>query len=267
VTAAFEAIPGDSPVVLGQPHGATELGAVAEALNARGRAVADTDWHVPRLYDGLLPDAAVVRAGFSRYVIDVNRDPGGAALYSEHNTTGLCPLTDFEGEPIYRPGREPDAAEIGRRVREIHEPYHQAMTGALERARERHGVAVLYDCHSVRGELPFLFEGRLPDLNIGTNDGAACGPSLAALVEDWRSEAEAAGYATVVNGRFKGGWTTRHYGRPDVGAHAVQMEIAQRAYMDEAPPWTYRPTRAEPLRALLRDLLARIEALALSGEL
>ncbi|MBA4801961.1 MAG: N-formylglutamate deformylase [Euryhalocaulis sp.] len=252
-------VPGDSALVLGQPHGATALGDVEESLNARGRAVADTDWHIPALYDGLAPDATVIRAGFSRYVLDVNRDPSGASLYPGQNTTGLCPVIDFEGEPIYREGREPDEAEIERRRQQVHAPYHAAMEAQIARVRAQNGAAVLYDCHSIRGDLPFLFEGRLPDLNIGTNGGASCAPEITAILEEWRGEAEAAGFTTVMNGRFKGGWTTRHYGRPEEGVHAVQMEIVQGTYMEETPPWTYDSDRAAKLRPLLQALLTRLK--------
>lgn len=253
-------VPGDSPLLLGQPHSATALGGVEDALNERGHAVADTDWHIPQLYEDLAPDATIVRAGFSRYVLDVNRDPSGVSLYPGQNTTGLCPVIDFEGQPIYRQGREPDEAEIERRRQQVHAPYHAAITAQIARVRAQNGAAILYDCHSIRGDLPFLFEGRLPDLNIGTNDGKSCAPEISALVEDWREEAEAAGFSTVLNGRFKGGWTTRHYGRPQDGVHAVQMEIAQAAYMEEAPPWTYDEDKAAKLRALLQTLLMRLEA-------
>lgn len=252
-------VPGDSPLILGQPHGATALGDVEDALNARGRAVADTDWHIPLLYEDLAPDATIIRAGYSRYVLDVNRDPSGASLYPGQNTTGLCPVIDFEGKAIYREGCEPDEAEIERRAKQVHAPYHAAMQAQIARVKMQNGAAVLYDCHSIRGNLPFLFEGRLPDLNIGTNDGASCAPEISALLEDWRAEAEAAGFSTVINGRFKGGWTTRHYGQPQAGVHAVQMEIAQASYMEENPPWTYDSEKAATLRPLLQTLLTRLK--------
>lgn len=267
MTDPVQIIPGPSPVVLAQPHSATELGDTAHTLNACGLALADTDWHIDRLYDGLLPGANVVQAGLSRYVIDLNRDPEGGSLYPGQNTTGLCPLTDFDGNPIHKEGMTPDAAEIARRVSRVHAPYHAALVERLDRARAAHGAAILYDCHSIRSEIPRLFEARLPDLNIGTFNGASCGPAVTALLEDWRREAEDAGFTTVMNGRFKGGWTTRHYGRLSQNIHAVQMEIAQRAYMDETPPWNWREDRAATLRPLLKALLERLEALALSGGL
>ena len=251
---------GDSPVVLGLPHTGTELpDAIQSALNARGRELSDTDWHIHRLYDGLLPGATTVRATFHRYVIDANRDPSGESLYPGQNTTGLVPLTDFDGEPIW--DHEPDAAEVARRREAFHAPYHAALAAELERVRARHGVAILYDCHSIRSQIPFLFDGVLPDFNIGTNGGTTCDPAIEAATRDICAGAE--GYTHVLNGRFKGGWTTRHYGRPSEGLHAIQMELAQSTHLEaEAQPFAYDPERAAPLREHLSDILSTLADLA-----
>lgn len=245
---------GDSPLVLGLPHTGTELpDGIGDDLNETGRALADTDWHIHDLYAGLVPDVTTVRTGIHRYVIDVNRDPDGKSLYPGQNTTSLCPLTDFDGQPIYEEGRAPDATEIERRRLTYHAPYHAALAAELERVKAIHGFAILYDCHSIRSQIPFLFEGTLPDFNIGTDGGQTCAPAIEALV---LSRCQAAqGYQTVLNGRFKGGWTTRHYGCPKDGLHAIQMELAQSAYMSEHPPWTYEPQSAERLRAHLKPVL------------
>lgn len=256
---------GDGPVVLGVPHAGTEVSEdLLARLNDRGRDLADTDWWVDRLYDGLLPGATVVKALFHRYVIDANRDPEGASLYPGQNTTQLCPTTDFDGAPIWRPGEAPGPDEIAARRAAYHTPYHEALAAEIARVRARHGVAVLYDCHSIRSHVPYLFEGELPALNIGDNGGATCAPAVQRAAAE---VAEASGFSFVVNGRFKGGWTTRHYGRPDEGVHAVQMEIAQSAYMDESPPWTYRKDLAGRLRPHLKTILERLERLALDGAL
>lgn len=257
---------GNGPVLLAQPHTGTELTEdVAARLNTDGRALTDTDWHIERLYDRLLADATVVRATLHRYVIDVNRGPDNQSLYPGMNTTGLCPTTDFDGRPIYRAGQAPSAEEIDTRRRAYHAPYHQAIAGELDRIRRRHGVAVLYDCHSIRSRIPHLFKGILPVFNIGTNDGGSCASSIEVLAADVCGSVDE--FSTVVNGRFKGGWTTRHYGDPDAGIHAIQMELAQRAYMEEAPPWAYLPERAEPVRRYLKTLLEALRALALSADL
>lgn len=256
----------NGPVILAMPHGGTFLPADIEArLNARGRAMADTDWHIETLYDGLLPTATVVRATFSRYVVDANRDPSGASLYPGLNTTGICPTTSFDGEPIYRQGRQPGGDETEARIAGYHAPYHRALGEQVERAVAGHGVAVLYDCHSIRSTVPNLFEGVLPVFSIGSNGGETCDPAIEAAAADICGAAD--GFDYTVNGRFRGGWTTRHYGKPATGVHAIQMELAQRAYMDEAPPWRYRAARAGALRRHLEILLSRIERLALDGDL
>ena len=212
--------------------------------------LADTDWHIPQLYEGLVPQATVVRAEFNRYVIDANRPPDGASLYPGQNTTGLVPLVDFENRPLWL--EEPGEAEIARRREAFHAPYHAALRAELDRVCGVHGFAVLYDCHSIQSRLPFLFEGTLPDLNIGTNGGETCAPAIERAV----AEACANGpYSYVVNGRFRGGWTTRHYGEPSRGIHAVQMEIAQSTYLEaEEAPFAYAPDKA----ADLRDTLAQV---------
>lgn len=256
-------ISGRSPIILAQPHSGTFLPEeVSVALTHDARALIDTDWHVPALYEGLLPDATIVRANFSRYVIDANRAPDGASLYPGQNTTGLVPLSDFDGRPIWQV--EPDEAGIACRVEHYHRPYHAALEAEIGRVHALHGQVLLYDCHSIRSRIPYLFEGTLADLNIGTNSGASCSPAIE------RAFAEvcmnAAGFTSVLNGRFKGGWTTRHYGRPTDGVHAVQMEIAQSAYLEcEEPPFTLSPLKSERLRAVLAMGFAAI-TLAL-GEL
>jgi formiminoglutamase len=251
---------GDGPVVLGLPHTGTFLPEDIRAdLNDRGRQLTDTDWHIERLYDGLLPGATLVRATFHRYAIDANRAPDGESLYPGQNTTGLVPVTDFDGLPIW--DREPDAAEIARRRAAFHAPYHAALEAELDRVRARHGVAILYDCHSIRSHIPFLFEGTLPDFNIGTNGGASCDPRIEAAVLNGTRAAE--GYSTVLNGRFKGGWTTRHYGRPSEGLHAIQMELAQSTHLaTETLPFAYDEAKAARLRPHLARILHALAALA-----
>lgn len=264
---AVEVERGDSPVVLSYPHSGTDLPEeIFGRLNARGQQLADTDWHMPRLYGGLLENATQVRAQFHRYVIDANRPPSGESLYPGQATTGLVPETDFDGNPIWRDGEVPDEAEVAERRQAFHEPYHAAIAQELERIRARHGFAILYDCHSIRSRVPRLFEGRLPDFNIGTNNGASCAPVLEQRVAAVCAAAE--GYSHVVNGRFRGGWTTRHYGRPQEGLHAIQMEMAQTAYLkDEEPPFAYDEDKAAAMRVHLAALLESLERAALDGAL
>ena len=251
---------GSGPIVLGFPHTGTYLPPeIAGRLTPRGRELPDTDWHVDRLYDGLLPDATTVRATFHRYVVDANRDPSGASLYPGQNTTGLVPLTDFDGEPIWTSA--PDETEINARKEDFHAPYHAALSAELARVHALHGTAILYDCHSIRSVVPHLFDGVLPDFNIGTNLGATCAPEIEAAVT--RICEGAGGYTSTVNGRFKGGWTTRHYGRPETGIHAIQMELAQSTHLaDENKGWAYAPDKADRLRPHLRTILETLADLA-----
>ncbi|MDH3230857.1 MAG: N-formylglutamate deformylase, partial [Alphaproteobacteria bacterium] len=218
--------------------------------------VPDTDWHVDLLYD-FLGDlgASVIAATHSRYVVDLNRSPDGADLYPGRDTTELCPTTSFDREPLYRDGREPDGAEIARRVSQYWEPYHTALAAELERLRATHGVALLWDAHSIASEVPRFFEGRLTDLNIGTNGGKSCDPPLARRVMAVAEAGAASGYSVVLDGRFRGGYITRHYGRPDASVHAVQLEQSQRTYMDEGPPFAFRDDLARAVRPALRAML------------
>ncbi|MDG1170953.1 MAG: N-formylglutamate deformylase [Sulfitobacter sp.] len=248
------------PIVLGLPHTGTYVpDAIADRLNENGRLLADTDWHIDQLYAGLLPQVTTVRAVFHRYVIDANRDPEGQSLYPGQNTTTLVPLTDFDGHPIW--STPPDAAEVAARRAAFHAPYHAALSAELARVRDLHGVAILYDCHSIRSKIAFLFDGTLPDFNIGTNMGTTCAPQIEAATA--RICAQADGYSHVINGRFKGGWTTRHYGRPAEGFHAIQMELAQSTYLaQETPPWTYDPAKAGRLRPHLASILTALADMA-----
>ena len=259
---------GEAPLVVSIPHAGTIIPSEVEArLVSPWLARKDADWWLEQLYafaGGL--DATVVRTEVSRTVIDVNRDPSGLSLYPGQATTGLCPVDTFDGEPLYRPGQEPDAAEIAERRATFFDPYHAALQAELDRLVARHGKVVLYDAHSIRSRAPRLFDGQLPQFNIGTNSGAACDPGLTRAVE---AACDATGLPRVTDGRFKGGWITRRYGRPETAVHAVQMELACRGYIDEPAvltpdnwPTPYAPARAAPLQAALTDILKACLAFA-----
>jgi len=262
MSAVFELHRGTSPVILGFPHTGTHVPPEIWArLNRTGQVLADTDWHIHQLYADLLPGASAIRALFHRYVIDANRDPSDVSLYPGQNTTGLVPETDFDGLPIWEPGAEPKADDISQRRAAYHAPYHAALAAEIERVKAEHGIAVVFDCHSIRSVIPFLFEGKLPDLNIGTAGGVTCDPRLEAAATEVAREAQ--GYRWVLNGRFKGGWTTRFYGRPGDGVHAIQLELAQDTHLEnEQPPFALSPEKAARLRVQLGDMLTRIEAVA-----
>ena len=251
---------GDAPLIVSIPHAGTEIpNDVASGLLSLPLATHDADLYVDRLYAfaGEL-GATMVRTALSRTVIDVNRDPSGASLYPGQATTGLCPFTTFDGVPLYRPGIELGDAEIERRRSLYFDPYHEALRSEIERLRDRHPTIVLYEAHSIRSHVPRLFDGQLPQFNIGTNEGKSCAPALAAAVES------ACGADQVTNGRFKGGWITRHYGRPERGVHAIQMELAMRGYLDEDEAWPphWEPERAAPLQQTLRQVLVACIAFA-----
>ena len=254
---------GTSPIILGLPHTGTDVPAeIWSRLNDNGKILADTDWHIHELYAGLLENATTVRATFHRYVIDANRDPAGVSLYPGQNTTGLVPDTDFDGKPIWNEGQEPTPDDIADRLETFHAPYHAALAAEIERIKGIHGIAILYDCHSIRSHIPFLFEGKLPDFNIGTDMGRTCDPTIEHIAVE--ATAAAQGYDSVLNGRFKGGWTTRHYGRPQTGVHAIQMELAQSTHLQsEVPPFAYDAGKAERLRQHLKTILTRMEEFAL----
>jgi len=245
---------GNAPLLLSLPHDGSEIPPnLAARMTEAARTAPDTDWHVSRLYDFARElGASVLVPRFSRYVVDLNRPSDDASLYPGQNTTSLCPATQFCGEPVYREGAEPDISEVRARVDTYWRPYHQALQSELSRIRAEHGRAVLWEGHSIRGEVPFLFEGRLPDLNLGTAGGASCSPTLQSRLEHVLAGQDA--YDWVVNGRFKGGYITRHYGNPEDAVDAVQLEISQRTYMDEDSR-DYDANKAAPLQVLLRRLL------------
>jgi N-formylglutamate deformylase len=253
---------GTSPVILAFPHTGTDVpAAIWDRLNDNGKLLADTDWHIHNLYDGLLDGITTVRATFHRYVIDANRDPAGISLYPGQNTTGLVPETDFDGKSIWKDGQAPDDTDTTERLRDFHAPYHQALAAEIARVKAIHGVAILYDCHSIRSHIPFLFDGKLPDFNVGTDMGRTCDSTIEQATVAVTSAAT--GYDSILNGRFKGGWTTRHYGKPETGVHVIQMELAQSTHLaTEAPPFAYDAAKAERLRVHLKDILERLAEIA-----
>lgn len=243
---------GSSPVIVSMPHTGTHVPEwLAPRLSAAARPLADTDWHLERLYD-FLDDlgASVLVATHSRYVVDLNRPPDNANLYPGQDTTGIVPLDTFHREPIYLPGFPPSDEEIGKRIETYWHPYHRRLQQAIDETKARYGYALLWDAHSIFSELPRFFKGRLTDFNLGTADGKSCAPGIGeALLKTVE------GYSAVLNGRFKGGYITRRYGDPANGVHAVQLELSEATYMEEKAPYQFRDDRAKRLRPQLRTLL------------
>ena len=248
---------GTAPLLISLPHDGSEI---PDDLGARmtesARHAPDTDWHVSRLYAFARElGASMLVPRYSRYVVDLNRPPDDVSLYPGQNTTGLCPIVQFTGEPVYREGEEPTPDEIATRVVRYWQPYHTALREELDRIRSQHGRVVLWEGHSIKGELPFLFDGRLPDLNLGTASGTSCAPAMQSRLE--AVLAAQSRYEWVVNGRFKGGYITRHYGDPVNGIDAVQLEVSQRIYMDETT-FGWDDARAMNTQALIQKLLATV---------
>ena len=255
---------GTRPLLISMPHVGTHVpSALAERFTDEARDVPDTDWHLERPYDFAdALGASVLIATHSRYVIDLNRSPDGASLYPGQSVTGLCPVDTFDDTPLYANGEAPSDADIAARRDAIWHPYHAKLSEELARIKSAHGVAMLWDAHSIRSVLPRFFDGTLPDLNLGTGNGTSCAPALAGTL--LAIAQQATGYSSVLNGRFQGGYITRHHGRPDEGVHAVQLEMTQCSYMQEALPFDYLPdvaSRVQPhLVRMIEAMLAFAEA-------
>jgi N-formylglutamate deformylase len=247
---------GSTPLVISIPHCGTAFPPeVAACMSERALEAEDTDWHLDRLYAfAASMGASLLVPRYSRYVIDLNRPPTDTPMYAGQNNTELCPTRHFTGEPIHREGGAPDAAEVQRRIAAYWRPYHDALRAELDRVKALHGHAVLFDAHSIKSELPWLFEGTLPHLNVGTVGGSSCDTSLRDAVAALLAAQHH--FSFVIDGRFKGGHITRHYGDPAGGVHAVQLEMCWRAYMaDEAEPRRWDPSQASAITPLLRALL------------
>jgi len=267
---------GDAPLIVSIPHAGDQLVPEMERrLVSPWLARKDTDWYIEKLYD-FAPElgVTVVRTPLSRTVIDVNLDPSVKPIHVGQAVAELCPTTTFDGEPLYRSGQDPKQAEISRRRAAYFDPYHQVLTAEISRLRAQHEKVVLFDAHSIRSIIPSLFKGRLPDFNVGTNDGQSCDAALVAEVE---AISDPTGFLRVTNGLFKGGWTTRHYGNPAAGVHAIEMKLACRSYLHEPDedhwdsgkqydrdnwPPPYDEGRATPIRQALCGILIACIAFA-----
>jgi len=247
---------GATPLLVSLPHGSTYIPPkIACRLTPAARRTPDTDWHVERLYDfAQALGASVIAATHSRYVIDLNRDPAGTELYKNANNTELCPTTTFDFEPLYLPGEEPDNEEIASRIRQYWQPYHVKLEAQLSCLKERHGVAVLFEGHTIRSEVPRFYKGRIPDLNLGTANGASAAPDLAEIAF---AALLGRNYSVVWDERFTGGYITRQYGNPAAGTHALQLELTWRNYMNEKN-FRYAPKQADRLKPLLKELLTKL---------
>lgn len=246
---------GNSPLVVSMPHVGTRIPAhLLPRLTLEALRRLDTDWHLARLYDFLGDlDATTIEATMSRYVVDLNRPPDDANLYPGHDTTGLVPVDTFRREPLYREAGIPDRAEVAQRVDLYWRPYHRHLEDEIARVRSEHGMAILWDAHSIVSRAPRFFEGRLADFNLGTAGGTSCDAALARRLHEALGRHSA--YRAVLDGRFKGGYITRRYGEPARNIHAIQLEMAQATYMDEECPFRFRNDLAASVRPILREQL------------
>lgn len=252
----FHFRPGGIPLLVSMPHVGTDIpDDIAARMTPAALQKADTDWHLRALYGFLeAMDASVLSARWSRYTIDLNRPQEDTSLYPGQDTTSLLPHDTFHRELLYLPGQAPDAQEVVRRLQRYWAPYHQQLQHELARLLREHGAVVLWDAHSIASRVPRFFDGKLPDLNFGTADGASCDAGLTdAVLAVARAQDD---YTLALNGRFKGGHITRHYGRPDLGVQAIQLEMCQCVYMDEALPFGYRPDLAAQVQPLMQQMMA-----------
>jgi N-formylglutamate deformylase len=254
-TSIYRIAHGDAPLLVSLPHVGTHI---PEEMRAhfvpRALAVEDADWHLTKMYEFATQlGATVIAATHARYVIDLNRPPDDVPMYPGASNTELCPTKFFTGDPLYRNGFTPPATEVERRRVKYWWPYHVALRTELDRLRAMHGYVVHWDGHSIRSRIPWLFDGVLPDLNLGTASGSSCAPDLRnSLIATMQTQRE---FTNIADGRFKGGYTTRHYGKPEEGFHTVQMEMSQSTYMDEVPPFSYDESRAVRVQTVLRNML------------
>ena len=252
-----EYIPGDSAVLLSIPHSGTYVPpAIRERFTEYALPLPDTDWHVEKLYDFAVKlKIHILFATHSRYVVDLNRDPSGEALYPGADNTTICPTTTFDRNPIYQAGEEPGTQEVKERIATYWQPYHEALREKLNAMKGRYERCVLFDAHSIRSEVPRFFDGTLAGLNLGTANGLTASADLIHRAMKALNNAEQT--RSVLDGRFKGGYITRHYGQPEEGVHALQLEMAQTLYMDEAPPYDYKLKKVKKIRPVLRDVLGQ----------
>jgi N-formylglutamate deformylase len=255
----FDFIAGNLPLLVSIPHAGTEIPPeIAARMTPKALQLQDTDWHLPKLYAFLQErGVSVLAARYSRYVIDLNRPETDTNLYPGQDTTGLIPIDSFDKRPLYLQGEEPQAPELAQRLEQYWQPYHTQLRTELERLLHIYPRVALWDAHSIASEVPRFFAGKLPDLNLGTADGKSCSPDMMqAVVQAVQSQTH---YSLAVNGRFKGGHITRHYGNPALGVHAIQLEMCQSTYMDETPPFAWRPDLAQQVQPLLQTMLEAVQ--------
>lgn len=248
---------GQQPLLISMPHVGEHIPAsIAATMTDEAKQIADTDWHLKMLYEMAHQlGASVIAAKHSRYVIDLNRPVDNTNLYPGHNTTGLCPIDTFRHEPIYKNNQLPSDEEIEMRIDQYWKPYHMQLNQELQRIKDHHGIAILFDAHSIASEVPRFFSGKLQDFNLGTVDQTSCHHLFEKHLDDSMQSLIGNDFSYILNGRFKGGYITRHYGNPSQHIHAVQLEICQSLYMEEYAPFKYALDKAAEIQPILQTIL------------
>ncbi len=227
----FEFFQGTKPILVSMPHNGVEIPeSIAARMTNSAKRVIDTDWYLDQLYDFSKSQGCyLICPRYNRYVIDLNRPQNDESLYPGQDTTELCPTTQFDRQPIYLNNELPSQQEIKQRIQDYWLPYHNQLESTLKQIRAEFGGALLFEAHSIKSQVPRFFEGKLPDFNFGTNNQQSCAKELSELVDSWSPP----GFTKVLNGRFKGGYITRAYGRPNDNIHAIQLELSQATYLNE----------------------------------
>lgn len=247
------------PILLSVPHCGTEFPTeLTDQFKPDLRSAPDdTDWFVHQLYD-FAPQMGItlIHATYSRWVIDLNRDPESKPLYADGRIiTAICPATNFFGEKLYKDERTEVAGnEVARRLQAYYWPYHQQVQVLLDGLKQKHGRVLLWDCHSIRQHVPTIHREKFPDLILGDVDGTSASPGL---IEETLSILDHSGYCVSHNHPFKGGYITRHFGQPSVEQHALQLEMTKVNYMDDQEQ-SYNRARAERMRSLLKKVFERL---------
>ncbi len=241
------------PIILSVPHCGTDFpdeirnDYVPEMMAAPD----DTDWFVHQLYNFATElGITIIHAKYSRWAIDLNRDPESAPLYDDGRIiTGLTTTTDFFGKSIYiSDDRIPDQKEVERRLTEYYWPYYNKIQDLLDERLATFGKALLWDAHSIRHFVPTIRKEIFPDMILGNNDETTAHPEL---IETALHGLTSGKFGVNHNTPFKGGHITRYFGKPEQNIHALQLEMNKILYMDDEER-NFHEERANEMRAVLK---------------
>jgi len=249
----------DVPIIVSVPHCGTLFpDEIKEEYHSHLiQSPDDTDWFVHQLYD-FVSDMGItmIHADYSRWVIDLNRDPKSKPLYNDGRIiTGLCPTTDFLGNPLYKDARKEVAPEeVERRLKLYYYPYHDKIASLLEERKKKFGKVLLWDCHSIREYVKTIQGDKFPDLILGDVDETSADKNI---IDTTLSTLKNSSYTVNHNHPFKGGQITRYFGKPSAGIHALQLEMTKVNYLDNSET-KYDPARANKMRELLKRVFEKL---------